>query len=214
MKALVHFKDPLLLGGFISNLFNGFLNPLYISAIMGCIEPRIVSLGSFMSSAFPVLLGFLLENPKLFETLYQALPILMVVEIVLSALILYASEGNAVIIYLSGMFMFGVFSTSILYLLQRVKEIRFQEERAAWDRRSASVDALGYLLGSFAVFFCNLEAWNPKYIAAGGLVQTTCVYALFFISYLTVRKRKRFLEEEVPPPWGEISQLRPCYNVT
>ncbi|MCX7787719.1 MAG: hypothetical protein N2442_08465 [Spirochaetes bacterium] len=214
MKALGLFKDPLLLGGFVSNLFNGFLNPLYISAILGKIEPKLISIGSFMASAFPALLGVLMENTRLFETLFRFLPILMAGEVFLTALVIYTSKGNAAVIYLAGMFIFGIFSTSILYLLQRVKEVLYQGDRARWDRRIASADALGYLLGSALVALGEVEGQDPTLIAVAGLMQTVLVYTFFLVSYLSVR-RKLFnqVEEEVPPQWGwnTFGRLAYCF---
>jgi len=203
MKVLVHFKDPLLLGGFVSNMFNGFLNPLYISAILGKIEPKLISIGSLMASAFPALLGILLENGRLFETLFRFLPLLMGGEVLLTALVIYTSKGDAAVIYLAGMFIFGVFSTSILYLLQRVKEVLYEGNRARWDRRIASADALGYLVGSTLVALAEIDGQDPTLIAMAGLLQTVLVYTFFLVSYLAVRRKLLHqVEEEVPPQWG------------
>ncbi len=214
MKALGHFKDPLLLGGFVSNIFNGFLNPLYISAILGKIEPQFLSIGSFMASAFPALLGILMENSRLFETLFRFLPFLMAGEVLLTALVIYTSKGDAVVIYLAGMFIFGVFSTSILYLLQRVKEVLYEGDRARWDRRIASADALGYLVGSALVALGKVEGQDPTLIAVAGLLQTVLVYTFFLVSYLAVRRKLiQQVEEEVPPQWGWNTFNRLCFCV-
>lgn len=216
MKALGHFKDPLLLGGFVSNMFNGFLNPLYISAILGKIEPKVISIGSFMASAFPALLGILLENTRIFETLFRFLPVLMGVEVILTALVIYTSRGDAAVIYLAGMFIFGVLSTSILYLLQRVKEILYEGDRARWDRRIASADALGYLLGSALITLWEVEGQDPTFIAVLGLLQTVLVYTFFLASYLTVRRKLLSnVEEEVPPQWdwNDFSNRHYCKNL-
>ncbi|MFQ3620148.1 MAG: hypothetical protein SNJ78_04280 [Spirochaetales bacterium] len=188
MKALVHLKDPLLLGGFISNLFNGFLNPLYISAILGKVEPRWISVGSFVAGAFPAFLGILLENALVFNFLFRFLPLLMAGEIILTALLIYVSHGDVLILYLSGMFVFGIFSTSIVYLIQKVKEVRFKNNRASWDRRIASADALGYLLGSLMVVFAEVEGNDPVLVSLATLLQTILVYTFFLRSYWMVRK--------------------------
>ncbi len=214
MKALGHFKDPLLLGGFVSNIFNGFLNPLYISVILGNLEPKLISVGSFMASAFPAFLGILLENTRLFETLFRFLPLLMGGEVLLTGLVIYTSRGDAAVIYLAGMFIFGVFSTSILYLLQRVKEVLYEGDRARWDRRIASADALGYLVGSALVALGEVEGKDPSLIAVAGLLQTVVVYTFFLVSYLTVRRKLlQQVEDEVPPQWNWNNYNRLSYCV-
>jgi hypothetical protein len=75
------FLDLFVLSGFIAGFFYGFLNPLYISVILARLDTRVIALGSFMSSAFPVLIGFVLGNRKIFGKLYAALPVVMLVEL-------------------------------------------------------------------------------------------------------------------------------------
>ncbi|GEM_PF-1486747 len=207
MKTLRRIADPFILAGFATNLFNGLLNPLYISEILGRLDPRVISLGSFVSSAFPVFLGFLLENGRLFGALFKILPTLMLVEIVLTALLFFTAARDIAMYYILGMFIFGIFSTSIMYLLQRVKDLRFKTQRAAWDRRAATADALGYLAGSLFITIHYIQVDSPAYIALASLIQTAVVYALFLASYLDVRRKKsasggRPLSR--PPDDGEV----------
>ncbi len=199
MKKNHVMRDPFILAGFVTNVFNGLLNPLYISVILGRLDPRIISLGSFVSSAFPVFLGFMFENGRLFGALFRILPALMLAEIVLTALLFFTAVRDITLYYILGMFVFGIFSTSIMYLLQRVKDLRFRTDRAAWDRRAATADALGYLAGSLFITIYYIDVESPARIALAGVVQTAVVYALFLVSYIGVKRALPFSDKKAIP---------------
>ena len=81
MKNLRRYLDVFVVSGFVTSLFYGLMDPLYVSVILSHLDGRIIALGSFMSSAFPVVIGGILGNRKVFDGLYKALPALMVLEL-------------------------------------------------------------------------------------------------------------------------------------
>ena len=74
MKKTRHLLDAFVLSGFLASCFSGFLNPLYVSLILSRLDGRIIAVGSFMSSAFPVLVGLALGNRAVFARLYAVIP--------------------------------------------------------------------------------------------------------------------------------------------
>ena len=85
MKKTRHLLDAFVLTGFLASCFSGFLNPLYVSLILSRLDGRVIAIGSFMSSAFPVVIGLALGNRAVFARLYAALPLVMLIELAGSA---------------------------------------------------------------------------------------------------------------------------------
>lgn len=104
MKKYRAFMDVFVLSGFIASFFNGFLNPLYISLILSHLDGRVIAIGSFMSSAFPVLIGAALGNKKVFKRLYAALPFVMLAELAAAAASVFVAAVDVMAYYLISMF--------------------------------------------------------------------------------------------------------------
>ncbi|MGA2976725.1 MAG: hypothetical protein ABSF77_15560 [Spirochaetia bacterium] len=209
MKKNPFLLDAFVLSGFVASFFSGFLNPLYISLILSRLDGRIITLGSFMASAFPVLVGAALGNKAVFARLYAALPLVMLVELV-------AAIGSAVVAvvdlrayYLASMFVFGAFSSSIVYLLQKIKEVRYRRNRAGFDRVCDMADACGILAGSGLSVAVFSLLRDPLAVAALGVVQTASVYGLFLLLYRKVPARRgRRADEEAHPCVESMTQGR------
>jgi hypothetical protein len=186
MKKLKVFLDIFVVSGFITSFFYGFLNPLYVSVILSHLDVRVIALGSFMSSAFPVLIGAVLGRRRIFDRMYTLLPLVMMIELVVTVASALLAAVDLDAYYLLTMFIMGVFSASVVYLLQKLKQKRYRRNRAAFDRRSAMADALGSLAGS-AVSVMGIE-WlsTPLTIASVGVIQTILVYGLFIVLYRKV----------------------------
>ncbi len=148
MKKNRHLLDAFVLSGFVASFFSGFLNPLYISLILSRLDGSVIAIGSFMASAFPVLVGLALGRPAVFERLYAALPFVMLAELAaaLGCAALAAVDLRAY--YLVSMFVLGAFSSAVVYLLQKIKEVRYRRNRASFDRRCDMADGAGLLLGA------------------------------------------------------------------
>jgi hypothetical protein len=182
--------DAFVASGFVASFFTGFLNPLYISLIYAHLDARLITLGSFLGSACPVLMGTLMGNRRVFGRLYAALPVVMLVE-------LAATVGSAAVAmvdlrtyYLVSVIVFGTFSTSVVYLLQKIKEVRYRRNRAGFDRRCDMADALGILAGSGLSYAVSPLLHDPFLVAALGVAQTATVYGLFILLYRRVPARK------------------------
>ncbi|MGD0724051.1 MAG: hypothetical protein ABSB63_00625 [Spirochaetia bacterium] len=202
------FLDIFVLSGFIASFFYGFLNPLYISVILSRLDGRIIALGSFMSSAFPVLIGVVLGNRKIFEKLYAVLPVVMLVELVAAIGSALVAAVDLMAYYLISMFVLGVFSSSVVYLLQKIKEVRYRANRAAFDRRCEMADALGLLSGS-ALSIAGFSLLRDSLsVAIMGSLQTVVVYGIFILLYRKVPARRKRRAEEDPHPWGLPSSRR------
>jgi len=196
--------DAFVISGFVASFFNGFLNPLYISLIYSRLDGRVIALGSFLGSACPVFMGALLGNKRVFARMYGALPIVMLMELV-------AAVGTAVIAmadvrayYLASIFVFGTFSTSVVYLLQKIKEVRYHRGRAAFDRTCDMADACGLLAGSGMSLAVASLLRDPFTVAALGVLQTAVVYGLFFLLYRKVPARRGRRADEEPHPCDRI----------
>jgi hypothetical protein len=194
--------DAFVISGFVACFFSGFLNPLYISLILSRLDSRVITLGSFVGSACPVLMGALLGNRRVFERLYAALPMIMLVEFM-------ATLGSAAIAiidlrayYLVSIFVFGTFSTSVVYLLQKIKEVRYRRNRASFDRTCDMADACGLLAGSGLSVAVSPLLRDPFTVAALGVLQTAVVYSLFLLLYRRVPARKGRRADEEPHPCG------------
>jgi hypothetical protein len=203
MKTRMWPLDVFIVGGFITGFFYGFLNPLYVSVILSHLDGRIIALGTFMSSAFPVLIGAVLGNKRLFQRLYRSLPLLMLAELAAAAACALVAFSDLRAYYLASMFILGVFGSSVVYLLQKMKEERYRRGRAAFDRRCDMADAVGLVCGS-AVSIAGFSAFNrPQAVALLGAAQTLIVYGLFLLMYRTAPARRGRREEE-PPPWRPL----------
>jgi len=196
--------DVFVLSGFVSSFFYGFLNPLYASVILAHLDPRVIAVGSFLSSGFPVLIGAVLGNGRLFKRMYAVLPWLMVIELVAACAAASVAALDLVVYYLASMVVMGVFSTSVVYLLQKVKEKRYRAGRASFDRRYEMADALGSGAGLIVSIAAVSILRDPLHIAVAGALQTGVVYGLFLIMYRRIPgpRRGRRADEEPHPRNG------------
>ncbi len=202
MRNLRKYVDVFVISGLVTNFFYGFLNPLYVSVILTRVDGRIIALGSFMASAFPVLIGAILGNPRIFQRLYAILPVVMLVELAASAVSALVAAVDVMAYYLVSMFIFGIFTTSVVYLLQKAKEIRYRRGRAAFDRRCAMADAIGSLGGSAVSIASVMTLRDPLVVAVLGAAQTLAVYGLFLLLYRKVPKRRGRRADWEDHPWG------------
>ncbi len=192
--------DVFVLSGFISSFFYGFLNPLYISVILSRLDPRVIAVGSFMSSGFPVLIGAVLGNQRLFKRMYAVLPWVMVFELVAGCAAALVAAFDLAVYYLVSMAIIGVFSTSVVFLLQKIKEKRYRASRASFDRRYAMADALGSGAGAGVSIVAMSVLRDPLQIAVIGALQTAIVYGLFLLMYRRVPSPGKRPADEDPHP--------------
>jgi hypothetical protein len=202
MKKSRHLLDAFVLSGFVASFFSGFLSPLYVSLILSRLDGRVIVIGSFMSSALPVIMGLALGRREVFERLYAALPIVMLIELIgaLASVVLAVVDVRAY--YLLSMFVLGAFSSSVVYLLQKIKEVRYRRDRASFDRRCDMADAFGLLLGSGLAIVGISLLRDPIAVAGLGAVQTAVVYGLFLLLYRKVPQRRKRRADEEPHPRG------------
>jgi hypothetical protein len=201
MKKIKVFLDVFVLSGFVSSFFYGFLNPLYVSVILAHLDPRVIAVGSFMSSGFPVLIGAVLGNRRLFKRLYVALPWLMVMELIVGSAAALVAAFDLAVYYLASMVIVGVFSTSVVFLLQKIKEKRYRAHRASFDRRYAMADAFGSGMGAALSIAAVSVLSAPLAIAAAGVLQTAIVYGLFLLMYRRIPASRGYRADEEPHPW-------------
>jgi hypothetical protein len=201
MKKAPGFFDLFVISGFIASCFYGFLSPLYISMILSRLDGRIIAVGSLMSSAFPVLIGVVMGNRRIFEKLYSVLPVVMLLELVAAVGAALVAAVDLMAYYLLSMFVLGVFSSSVVYLLQKIKEVRYRRNRAAFDRRCEMADAFGLLSGSAASIVGFSLLRDPLTVAILGSLQTVIVYGLFLLLYRKVPARRKRRADEDPHPW-------------
>jgi hypothetical protein len=212
-KNNASFLDVFVVSGFIASFFNGFLNPLYVSLILSRLDGRVIAVGSFMSSAFPVLIGAMMGRPKIFARMYASLPWIMLVELAAAVASALIAAVDVQAYYLASMFVLGVFSSSVVYLMQRIKEVRYRRNRASFDRRYDMADACGLLAGSVVSVASYTMLRDPLTIAILGTAQTLVVYGLFLFLYRTVPARPKQRAAEEPHLCGlqRIDQtLLPC----
>jgi uncharacterized membrane protein len=172
----------------VNGLFLGVINPFYISLILGVLDVRILSIGSFIGSALPFFAGLLLEHQIWYERFYRLLPIIIGIEVALTIAAIVVSMASVPVYYLFGMAIFGLLDTSIIYLLQRLKEKRYAGHRAVFERRFAMFDALGYLAGSLLVFFGVIVLTTIWQVLAVGVAHSIGVYILYLIPYWKAKK--------------------------
>ncbi len=207
MKTKRSLFDVFVISGFVASFFNGFLNPLYVSMILARLDPRVIAAGSFMASGFPVLVGAMLGNRVIFSRLYGALPVVMLIELTLAVLATFLAAADVRAYYLASMLILGVFSSSVIYLLQKVKEERYRFRRAAFDRRVEMADGLGFLAGSGLAVAGVSMFRDPIAVAALGALQTAVVYGLFLLLRRTLPVRRGRRDDEEPHPWSATSPL-------
>jgi hypothetical protein len=201
MKNRRYLLDAFVVSGFVASFFNGFLNPLYVSMILVRLDPRVIVAGSFMASGFPVLVGAALGNRVLFRRLYAALPAVMLAELALAALATALAAVNVQAYYLASMLILGVFSSSVIFLLQKMKEERYRRRRAAFDRRVEMADGLGFLAGSGLAVVGVSVFRDAVSVAFLGALQTAVVYALFLLLRRALPPRRGRSDDEEPHPW-------------
>jgi len=200
MKKLKVFLDIFVVSGFVSSFFYGFLNPLYVSVILARLDPRIIAVGAFMSSGFPVLIGAVLGNRQVFKRMYAVLPLLMIVELVAGCAAAFVAALDLAVYYLASMVLVGVFSTSVVYLLQKIKEKKYRSSRASFDRRYAMADAMGSLAGSALSVAAVSMLQDPLKIAVAAALQNVAVYGLFLVMYRRVPGPRKRRSDEEPHP--------------
>jgi hypothetical protein len=204
--------DAFVISGFVASFFSGLLNPLYISLIYAQLDARIITLGSFVGSACPVFMGALLGNRRVFDRLYEALPLVMLAEFVVTLGSAAIAMMDVRAYYLVSILVFGTFSTSVVYLLQKIKEVRYRRNRATFDRSCDMVDACGLLAGSGLSLFVGPMLRDPFMVAALSVVQTAAVYGFFLLLYRRVPARKGRRADAEPHPRGftQIQEALPA----
>jgi hypothetical protein len=195
-------RDAFIISGFVASFFAGFLNPLYISLIYSQLDGRLITLGSFVGSACPVFMGALLGNRRIFDRLYAALPLVMLAELLVTLGSAAVAMVDVRAYYLVSILVFGTFSTSVVYLLQKIKEVRYRRERARFDRSCDMADACGLLAGSGLSFVVSPFLRDPFMVAALSVVQTAVVYSLFLLLYRKVPARRGGRADQEPHPCG------------
>ncbi len=178
MKRHKIFGDPFILGGFVASFFTGFLYPAYVTLILARLDARVIALGSILSGGFPVVIGLALENRRLHDWLYALLPAIMVSEVAIGFVSVFVARADLDAYYIVTMLVLGVFTSAVMYLLQSVKERRYRRSRAAFDRRYATADALGFLAGSGVSMAGVLRIDDPLIVASLFALQTAAVYAM------------------------------------
>jgi predicted membrane channel-forming protein YqfA (hemolysin III family) len=154
-----------------------------------------------MASAFPVLIGAAFSNRAVFQRLYAALPVIMLVELAVAIGTAVLAVVDVGAYYVVSMFVLGVFSSSVVYLLQKMKEVRYRRNRAAFDRRVDMADGCGLVAGS-ALSVVGFSLFrDPLAVALLGVAQTAVVYGLFLLLYRAVPARRKGRADEEAHPW-------------
>lgn len=202
MKWSLSPTAALLAGGFLASVFTGYINPIYVTRVLATLDPRIIAAGSVIASAFPVVLGAVMESRRVFSRLYSLLPVVMAVEFAVTLATVAIAPVSLAGYYIASMLVFGLFSNTVLYLVQRFKELKIRRGRAVFDRRLAVADGLGYLLGSALGLAGATVEHGPVLIAALGCAQTAVVYGLLVVVHRKTPRRHRpaRLDAWEPPP--------------
>jgi hypothetical protein len=211
MKRLLTGTNPFIVGGFLASLFSGFLNPVYITLILARLDGRVIAAGSLLSAAFPFAIGLVLEDRRLFRRLYRLLPLVMALEVLVALLSVAVAAVDLAAYYLVAMVVCGVFSSSVLYMLHKTKERRVRRARAAFDRRCAMADAIGFFTGSAVSMVGLIPVRTPTAVVLLGALQTLIVYLLLLGVHRPVparRPRREAASDEAEeplagrPPWS------------
>ena len=112
-----------------------FPEPLYVSLILSRLDGSVIAVGSFMSSAFPVLVGAGAGQPRRLPEAVRGAAIRDARRAGGSARLRRPRVVDLRAYYLVSMFVLGTFSSSVVYLLQKIKEVRYRRNRASFDRR-------------------------------------------------------------------------------
>lgn len=183
MKRYIRSIDPFILGGFVGSLFAGLITPYHIKLIASALDVRVITLGSLAGSLFPFLTGLAFENRRLVRRLYAQLPLIMTVEVGLTAATILIFFLDLSYYYIASMIVFGTFTSAVIYLLQILKQRRYRRGRAVFDRRYAMSDAAGYLAGSLLA----LADWgllaDLRVLLALSLAQVGVVNLLYLRCY-------------------------------
>jgi len=195
MKRPTKTIDAFILGGGISSFFSGLITPNYTKLILSNLDLKVLSAGSLIAALLPLITGLFFENKRLVKRLYGLLPLVMLTEVLLTVASIFLSSLDLALYYVTAMAVFGLFSSTVMYLLQVLKQKRYAGKRAAFDRRYAMADAGGYLAGSLLVFanLIPLEGVYPLLVL--GFLQTLIVYLLFLACY---RKPRRVVGRRAP----------------
>jgi branched-subunit amino acid transport protein AzlD len=121
--------DPYLIGGFNSGFFIGLLNPFFVTLILSHLNVRVLAIGSFLFSALPFFLGLILENKKIFDKLFKCLPYVMLAEVLGMLALLFLYRIDTSIYYVASMGVCGLLSASIIFLMQKVRDIRYKIDK-------------------------------------------------------------------------------------
>lgn len=187
MKRFLRFIDPFIAGGFVGSLFAGLITPHQLKLIVSALDVRVLTLGSLAASVFPLMTGLAFERRRLVRRMYAALPVVMGAEVALTAASILFQSLNLSLYYIASMLIFGVVTSTVMYLLQIMKQRRYRRQRAAFDRRYTMADASGYLAGSLLALGNWPALENIRVLLALGLLQTVLVYLLYLRCY---RRRK------------------------
>jgi hypothetical protein len=192
--------DVFVISGFVASFFNGLTSPVYVSLILARLDARVIAIGSFLSAGLPVLVGVAMGNRRVFRRLSAALPVVMLAELVFAAAAVALAAVDVAAYYIASMFILGLLSSSVIYLLQKVKESRYRRGRAAFDRRVEMADGLGLLAGSALAVVVVSVMCTPAEVAALGALQTAVVYGLFLLLRRRLPERRRARDDEEPHP--------------
>jgi len=152
-------------------------------------------------------MGALLGNRRIFNRLYAALPLVMLAELVVTLGSAAVAMVDVRSYYLVSILVFGTFSTSVVYLLQKIKEVRYSRNRASFDRSCDMASACGLLAGSGLSFAVTPLLRDPFMVAALSVVQTAVVYGLFLLLYRRVPARRSGRADLEPHPCGFMQDL-------
>ena len=211
MKRFIKSLDAFIIGGWVSSLFTGITYPNYLKLIVSKLDVQVIAVGSFLASFFPLVSGMFFEKPNFYKKLYSLLPLVMYVEIGFTMLSIFVSSMNMVAYYVMTMVILGLFTSTVMYLLQGVKEKKYAGRRATFERRYAMADSFGYLVGSMLVFCSILRIERVFIVLLLGLLQTVIVYLLFLCSYNRVERVNRAWQTSIKNyfnPKAEASSIK------
>jgi len=189
MKRYIRSIDPFILGGFAGSLFAGVITPYHIKLIASALDVRVITLGSLAGALFPFLTGLAFENRRLVRRLYAQLPLIMTVEVGLTAGAILMFFLGLSYYYIASMVVFGTFTSAVMYLLQILKQRRYRRGRAVFDRRFAMADAAGFLAGSLLALADWRLLSDLRLLLALSLAQVGVVNLLYLRCYPAAWRR-------------------------